>query len=119
MESGNGVTLDFATAHGDTPGLHLAFLVTERQFAEIFGRNSYNSFTAQRNDDDSVTIAFGGDPDQPNFLPIVKGWNYIFRTYRPQPALLDGTWTYPEPEAADQERTTAQPVGGRLLARWS
>ena len=38
VESGNGVTLDFATAHGDTPGLHLAFLVTERQFDEIFGR---------------------------------------------------------------------------------
>ena len=38
VETGNGVTLDFADAEGDLPGLHLAFLVTERQFDEIFGR---------------------------------------------------------------------------------
>ena len=38
VESGNGVTLDFANANGDPRGLHLAFLVTERQFDEIFGR---------------------------------------------------------------------------------
>jgi len=62
---------------------------------------SYNSVTAERNADDSVTIHFGGNPDQPNFLPVVEGWNYIFRTYRPQPALLHGTWTYPELRPAD------------------
>ena len=38
VETGNGVTLDFADTNGDPPGLHLAFLVTERQFDEIFGR---------------------------------------------------------------------------------
>ena len=38
VETGNGVTLDFADAEGDLPGLHLAFLVTERQFDEIFDR---------------------------------------------------------------------------------
>ena len=38
VEAGNGVTLDFADANGDPRGLHLAFLVTERQFDEIFGR---------------------------------------------------------------------------------
>ena len=29
---------DFADANGNPRGLHLAFLVTERQFDEIFGR---------------------------------------------------------------------------------
>ena len=62
---------------------------------------SYNSVTAERNAGDSVTIHFGGNPDQPNFLPTAEGWNYIFRTYRPQPALLNGTWTYPELRPAD------------------
>ncbi len=38
VETGNGVTLDFADANGDRHGLHLAFLVTERQFDEIFAR---------------------------------------------------------------------------------
>ncbi len=38
VETGNGVTLDFADANGEPGGLHLAFLVTERQFDEIFAR---------------------------------------------------------------------------------
>jgi hypothetical protein len=38
VETGNGVTLDFADTSGDPRGMHLAFLVTERQFDEIFGR---------------------------------------------------------------------------------
>ena len=62
---------------------------------------SYNSVTALKNDDGSVTIHFGGDPDQPNFIPIVEGWNYIFRSYRPRPALLEGTWDYPQPTPAE------------------
>ena len=62
---------------------------------------SYNSVTVERNDDGSATIHFGGNPDKQNFLPIVNGWNYIFRAYRPQPALRDGTWQYPEPLAIE------------------
>jgi hypothetical protein len=31
-----------------------------------------------------------------NCLPITKGWNYLVRLYRPRPAVLDGTWTFPE-----------------------
>lgn len=60
---------------------------------------SYNSVTAEHNDDGSVTIHFGGNPDQPNYLPIVPGWNYIFRAYRPRATILDGTWTFPQPRA--------------------
>jgi catechol 2,3-dioxygenase-like lactoylglutathione lyase family enzyme len=38
VETGNGVTVDFADGTGDPGGIHLAFLVTEREFDEIFGR---------------------------------------------------------------------------------
>ena len=33
----------------------------------------YNNVTADRNDDGTVTIHFGGDPNQSNYLPIVPG----------------------------------------------
>ena len=38
VETGNGVMLDFADSNRGATGLHLAFLVTERQFDEIFER---------------------------------------------------------------------------------
>ena len=56
---------------------------------------SYNSVTAKRNEDGSVTLHFGGDPGQDNFLPIAPGWNYIVRMYRPREEILDGTWKFP------------------------
>jgi len=58
---------------------------------------SYNNVTAKKNDDGSITIHFGGDPKADNFLPIVPGWNYIVRQYRPRKELLDGSWTFPAP----------------------
>ena len=65
-----------------------------------FNAYSFNSVTAERADDGSATIHFGGDPDQPNFLPIVPGWNYIVRLYQPKEQILDGSWSFPEPEIA-------------------
>ena len=38
VETGNGVTVDFADTPSEPGGMHLAFEVTERQFDEIFGR---------------------------------------------------------------------------------
>mgnify|MGYP001117858497 FL=1 len=61
-----------------------------------FNSYCYNNVTADRNADGTVTIHFGGDPDQPNHFPIVPGWNYVFRVYRPRAEVLDGTWTFPE-----------------------
>lgn len=63
-----------------------------------FNAYSFNSVTAERAEDGSATIHFGGDPDQPNFLPIVPGWNYIVRLYQPKEQILDGSWTFPAPE---------------------
>jgi hypothetical protein len=63
--------------------------------------NSVNSVTAQPNDDGSVTVYFGGcDDNRPNCLPIMDGWNYIVRLYRPRPELLSGSWSFPSIEPA-------------------
>jgi len=62
---------------------------------------SYNNVTAKKDKDGSITIRFGGDPKADNFLPIVPGWNYIARLYRPKQAILDGSWTFPSPSAVE------------------
>jgi len=62
---------------------------------------SFNNVTAKKSEDGSITIHFGGDPAQPNFLPIVTGWNYIVRLYQPKKAILDGSWTFPDPEPVE------------------
>jgi hypothetical protein len=61
---------------------------------------SFNNVTAKKNEDGSITIHFGGDPAQDNFLPIVEGWQYMVRLYRPRPEVLDGTWEFPQPALA-------------------
>ena len=60
---------------------------------------SFNNVTAKKDKDGSVTIHFGGDPKADNFLPIVPGWNYIARMYKPGPEILNGSWTFPKPQA--------------------
>ena len=60
---------------------------------------SFNNVTAKKDQDGSITIHFGGDPEAKNFLPIVPGWNYIVRLYKPKKEILDGSWTFPEPQA--------------------
>lgn len=60
-------------------------------------RYSLNSHTAQRDADGSVEIQFGGCvAGVDNCLPIVAGWNYMVRLYRPREELIDGSWTFPE-----------------------
>ena len=62
---------------------------------------SFNNVTAKKAEDGSVTIHFGGDPKADNFLPIVPGWNYIVRMYKPGPEILKGTWTFPAAKPAE------------------
>ena len=38
VETSNGVTLDFSEADGDITAQHYAFLISEKEFDEIFGR---------------------------------------------------------------------------------
>lgn len=60
------------------------------------GAESVNSITAARDDDGGVTVRFGGDGDPAaNSLPIVDGWNYLVRLYRPRPEILSGAWSFP------------------------
>ncbi len=62
---------------------------------------SLNNITANKNADGSITVQFGGcDGKVPNCLPIMKGWNYTVRLYRPQAEILNGTWKFPEPKPA-------------------
>lgn len=66
-----------------------------------FDAYSLNNLTAKAAADGSVTIQFGGcDGKVPNCLPIMPGWNYTARLYRPRKEVLEGTWTFPQAEPA-------------------
>jgi len=62
---------------------------------------SFNSITAKRDDDGSVTIHFGGDSKATNYLPITAGWNYIVRCYLPGWQIIEGNWTPPQPQPVE------------------
>jgi hypothetical protein len=58
---------------------------------------SLNDITARKDDDGSVSVQFGGcDGKIPNCLPIMNGWNYTVRLYRPRAEILNGAWKFPE-----------------------
>jgi hypothetical protein len=69
-----------------------------------FEENQYNSYslndlTAKAGDDGSFTVNFAEKPDGlENCLHVMDGWNYVVRLYRPRKEILDGTWTFPEPQ---------------------
>jgi hypothetical protein len=61
---------------------------------------SLNDITARKSADGSFLIQFGGcDGKIPNCLPIMRGWNYLVRLYRPRAEILDGRWMFPAAEA--------------------
>jgi hypothetical protein len=79
-------------------------LYNARGFFEPNDRNAYsvNSVTGTQNDDGSITVHFGGcEDDRVNCLPIMEGWNYTVRMYRPRPEILDQSWTFPEVRQVD------------------
>ena len=54
---------------------------------------------SKKSADGTVAIQFGGcDGKIPNCLPIMKGWNYTVRLYRPRAEILNGKWKFPEPQ---------------------
>jgi len=69
-------------------------LYNAQGFFEQNDLNAYviNDRNATMNDDGSVTIHFGGSPGQPNYFPIMAGWNCIMRLYKPTKEFFDGTW---------------------------
>ena len=90
---------EYTLTVGDVPvdGFWSVSVYNADGFFEPNDRNAYsvNNITADRNDDGTVTIHFGGDGDKPNLLPIMEGWNYTVRLYRPRPEAIDGSWTFP------------------------
>ncbi|WP_255150093.1 DUF1214 domain-containing protein [Halorarius halobius] len=68
------------------------WLLTENEYEAY----SVSNVTAERDDDGRVTIHFGGDPEQPNFIYTPEGWQYIVRLYRPRESVLDGRYQFPE-----------------------
>ena len=62
---------------------------------------SFNSITAKRDADGTVTIHFGGDAKSSNYLPITDGWNYIVRCYLPGWQIIEGNWTPPTPQLVE------------------
>jgi len=69
-----------------------------------FEKNPYNAYslnnlTSVKSPDGSTVVQFGGcDGKIPNCLPIMKGWNYTVRLYRPHPDILNGKWKFPAPK---------------------
>jgi hypothetical protein len=46
-------------------------------------------------------VAGGCDGRIPNCLPIMKGWIYTVRLYRPRAEILNGAWTFPEAQSVN------------------
>jgi len=58
-----------------------------------------NNLTAKKSADGSIAIQFGGcDGKIPNCLPTMPGWNYTVRLYRPRAEILNGKWSFPQPQ---------------------
>jgi hypothetical protein len=60
---------------------------------------SLNNITAKKDANGTYNIQFGGcGIGVSNCLPIMPGWNYLVRLYRPRPEILDKRWKFPEPQ---------------------
>ncbi|GAB2520715.1 DUF1214 domain-containing protein [Nocardia heshunensis] len=99
----NDGTVDYRLHVKDVPvdGFWSVSLYNAQGYYEANPFNAYNvnNQTAKTNSDGSVDIRFGGcDGTIPNCLPIMPGWNYTVRMYRPQQSILDGSWTFPQAE---------------------
>jgi hypothetical protein len=71
-----------------------------------FQKNPYdaytvNNITAKKGPDGAIAVQFGGcDGKIANCLPVVAGWNYFVRLYRPRSEFLDGSWKFPVAQPA-------------------
>lgn len=90
---------EFSLTVGDVPvdGFwSISLYNADGYFAEnAEGQYSVNSIIGKPGEDGTITINFGGMGDTPNALPIMEGWNYLVRLYRPRAEVLDGSWNFP------------------------
>lgn len=101
--SGNDGTTVYKLNVKDVPvnGFWSVSVYNADGYYEKNSQNAYslNNLTAKKESDGAITVQFGGcDGKVPNCLPIVKGWNYTVRLYRPRAEILDGKWHFPEPQ---------------------
>ncbi|MFH1345675.1 MAG: DUF1254 domain-containing protein [Pseudomonadota bacterium] len=99
-KDGDGKTVHKLTVK-DVPvdGFWSISLYNAKGFFEKNDLNAYslNNLTAKPNADGSFTVQFGGcQKVTPNCLPIMAGWNYTVRLYRPRKEIIDATWKFPE-----------------------
>jgi len=102
----DGTTVYKLTVPGDVPvdAFWSISLYNKEGYFQKNDRNAYslNDITAKKSADGSVAVQFGGcEANVPNCLPIMPGWNYTVRLYRPRPEILDGSWKFPEPQPAN------------------
>jgi len=91
VETGNGVAIDFADTDGEPSGMHLAFLVTEREFDEVFARileqgvphwaDPGRSQPGEINHHDGGRGVYFSDPN------TSVGWEIITRPYASGPVI--------------------------------
>ncbi|MDE1993519.1 MAG: DUF1254 domain-containing protein [Rhizobiaceae bacterium] len=66
--------------------------------------NAYtlNNITAAKAPDGSINVQFGGcgKAKIENCIPVMAGWNYTVRLYRPRTEILNGSWTFPQADAS-------------------
>jgi len=102
-EKNDGSTVYKLTVPGNVPvdGFWSISLYNAEGYFEKNPYNAYslNNLTATKSADGSTVVQFGGcDGKIPNCLPIMKGWNYTVRLYRPRAEILNGKWKFPEPK---------------------
>jgi len=103
-ERNDGETI-YTMAIGDVPvdGFWSISVYNAEGFFQPNDLDAYtlNNVTAEPGADGTVTVQFGGcDRAVPNCIPVMDGWNYMVRLYRPREAILSGDWTFPEAEVA-------------------
>jgi hypothetical protein len=95
----------YTVAVGDVPvdAFWSVSVYNKQGYFEKNAQNAYtiNSLTGKKAADGATHIQFGGcDGRIANCIPIVDGWNYTVRLYRPRKEILDGSWKFPEPQPA-------------------
>jgi hypothetical protein len=97
----DGKTVYRIAINGEVPvdGFWSIIVYNDKGYLERNPYNAYslNSITAKKSAGGSIAIQLGGcDGKIPNCLPIMSGWNYMVRLYRPRAEILSGTWKFPE-----------------------
>ena len=97
----DGSTIHKLTVPANVPvdGFWSISVYNAQGYFEPNNLNAYtvNNITGRKTAEGAVAVQFGGcDGKIPNCLPIVAGWNYFVRLYRPRPEILNGTWKFPE-----------------------